>query len=44
MNKMIALAFRVLTGKTNEQMSEHWQWNFFVTRSRIKAYWRTLRA
>lgn len=42
MSKLIAAVLRAGTGKTNEELSEQWQWNYFVTRSRIKAYWRTL--
>lgn len=44
MNKLIAAVFGALTGKTNGELSAAWQSNYFLTRSRAKAYWMTLRA
>ncbi|CDM88193.1 hypothetical protein [Xenorhabdus bovienii] len=40
-NLCIDLCIKV-SGKTKEQLALSWAFHYFVTRSRFKAYWRTV--
>lgn len=42
MRKAIVRMYVRLTGKTEEELARNWTWHYFTTRSRTRAYWRTL--
>lgn len=43
MNKLISKFYQWATGLTEDELSIIWGWNYFLTRSRVRAYWLTLR-
>ncbi len=42
MKPFVRLFYRIVTRLDDRQLAERWTWNFFLTRSRIRAYWLTL--
>lgn len=43
MSKLISKFYQWATGMAEDDLSALWQWNYFLTRSRPRAYWLTLR-
>ncbi|TDV23329.1 hypothetical protein C7405_13224 [Paraburkholderia caballeronis] len=39
LGKIIAALYRRRTGLTNDELADRWGWEYFVTRSRCRAYW-----
>lgn len=42
MEKILIKAAMVISGKTQEQLTQAWNWHYFLTRSRAKAYLRAV--
>jgi len=43
MSNLISKFYQAATGLTEDELSIIWGWNYFLTRSRFRAYWLTLK-
>lgn len=42
MRAFVVKAFTWITGKSEAQLQKEWTAHYFMTRSRLRAYWRVL--
>ena len=42
MKNFLIKAAIAISGKTQTQLVHAWGWHYFLTRSRMKAYWRAI--
>jgi len=42
MKKLLIKVAMAVSSKTQEQLAQEWNWHYFLTRSRLKAYWHAV--